>query len=50
MSDDRPAKEHIEKRMGHETYRDTRQWGKIALWLVLAVVACGLLLYLVVGG
>jgi hypothetical protein len=50
MSDDRPTQDWIEKRMGHKAYRDTREWGKIALWLVLAVVACALLLYLVVGG
>jgi len=46
----RSAQDHIEKRLGHEAYREPRQWGKIALWLVLAVAACGLLLYLVVGG
>ncbi len=50
MSDDRPTQDWIEKQMGHKAYRDTRAWGKIALWLVLIVVAFGLLLYLVVGG
>jgi len=50
MSNDRPTQDWIEKRMGHKAYRDTREWGKIALWLVLAVVACGVLLYLIVGG
>ena len=50
MGDDRPTQDWIEKRMGHEAYRETRSWGKIAIWLVLIVVACGVLLYLIVGG
>lgn len=50
MSNDRRTQDYIEKRMGHEAYREPRPWGKIALWLVLAVIACGVLLYLIVGG
>jgi hypothetical protein len=50
MSDDRPAKDWVEKRLGHEAYREPRAWGKIALWLVLGVFACGLVLYLAFGG
>jgi hypothetical protein len=50
MGDDRPTQDWLEKRMGHEAYRETRPWGKIAMWLVLSVVACALLLYLIVGG
>jgi hypothetical protein len=50
MADDPPTQEWIEKRMGHEAYGTVRAWGKIAIWLVLIVVACGLLLYFVVSG
>ena len=45
MNDDRP---YLEKRMGHKPYGHVRSWGKIAIWLVLIVVACGLVLYLAV--
>jgi hypothetical protein len=50
MGDDRPTQDWVEKRMGHEAYRETRSWGKIAILLVLGVFACALVLYLIVGG
>ena len=45
MDDDRP---HLEKQMGHEPYAKMPRLGKVAIWLVLIAVACGLLLYLAV--
>jgi hypothetical protein len=45
MDDDRP---YLAKRMGHKPYRDVPRLGKIAIWLVLIAVACGLVLYLAV--
>ena len=52
MNDDRrpPTQDWLEKRMGHEAYGEKRNWGAIAIGLVLIVVACGLILYLIVGG
>jgi hypothetical protein len=43
MNDDHP---YLEKRMGHKPYGQPRSWGKIAMWLVLIAIACGLILYL----
>ena len=45
MDDDRP---HLEKKMGHEPYGHVPSLGKIAIWLVLIAIACGLVLYLAV--
>jgi hypothetical protein len=52
MKDDqRPLTEDlVEKRMGHEAYGYMRSWGSIAIWLVLIVVVCGLVLYWIFGG
>jgi hypothetical protein len=44
------GKELLEKRMGHEAYGQMRNWGSIALWLVLLAAAFAFVLYLVVGG
>ena len=46
MDDDRPS--FIEKQMGHKSYVQKRNWGAIAIWLVVIVIACGVLLYLAV--
>ena len=45
MDDDHPL---LEKQIGHEPYRAVPRLGKIAIWLVLIAVACGLVLYLAV--
>jgi hypothetical protein len=45
MGDDRP---HLEKRLGHKPYGGVPRLGKIAIWLVLIAIACGLVLYLAV--
>jgi hypothetical protein len=45
MDDDHP---HLEKKMGHKPYGDVPRLAKIAIWLVLIAVACGLVLYLAV--
>jgi hypothetical protein len=45
MNDDHP---YLEKRLGHKPYGHVRSWGKIAIWLVLIAIACGLILYLAV--
>jgi len=45
MNDDHPF---LEKRMGHKAYGNLPTLGKIAIWLVLIVIACGLVLYLAV--
>ena len=45
MDDDHP---YLEKRWGHKPYKQLRSWGKIAMWLVLIAIACGLILYLAV--
>ena len=45
MDDDHPL---LEKRMVHKPYGDIPRLGKIAIWLVLIVIACGLALYLAV--
>ena len=45
MDDDHP---HLEKKMGHKPYGDVPRLAKIAIWLVLIAVACGLVLYLTV--
>ena len=52
MNDDRRplTQDWLEKRMGHEAYREKRSWGAIAIGLVLIVVVCGLILYLIVEG
>jgi hypothetical protein len=51
MNDDHPTtQDWLEKRMGHRAYAHMRDWRKIAIWLVLIVVACGLVLYWIVGG
>jgi hypothetical protein len=44
--DDPPRQGWIEKRMGHEAYARKRNWGLIAIGLVLFVAVCGLLLFL----
>jgi len=36
------------KKMGHKPYGDVPRLAKIAIWLVLIAVACGLVLYLAV--
>jgi len=46
MDDNRP---HLEKRLGHKPYGHVPRLGKIAIWLVLIAVVCGLILYLAVG-
>ena len=38
----------LEKQMGHKAYGHVPQLGKIAIWLVLIAIACGLVLYLAV--
>jgi hypothetical protein len=45
MDHDRP---YLEKRMGHKPYGHVPRLAKIALWLVLIAIACGLILYLAV--
>jgi hypothetical protein len=45
MDDDRPF---LEKKWGHKPYRGVPRLGKIAIWLVLIAIACGLILYLAV--
>jgi hypothetical protein len=45
MDDDRP---YLEKKLGHKPYGDVARLGKIAIWLVLIAIACGLVLYLAV--
>jgi len=40
----------LEKRMGHQAYGHMRNWGSIALWLVLIAVVCGLALFWIFGG
>jgi hypothetical protein len=45
MDDDHPF---LEKQMGHKPYARVPRLGKIAIWLVLIVIAFGLVLYLAV--
>ena len=45
MDDDRP---YLEKRLGHKPYKNVPSLGKIAIWLVLIAIACGLVVYLAV--
>ena len=45
MGEDHPF---LEKQMGHKTYGHVPRLGKIAIWLVLAAIACSLVLYLAV--
>ena len=45
MDDDRPF---LEKKWGHKPYGGVPRLGKIAIWLVLIAIACGLILYLAV--
>ena len=40
---------HLEKRLGHKPYGHVPRLGKIAIWLVLIALVCGLILYLAVG-
>jgi hypothetical protein len=46
MDDDHPF---LEKQMGHKPYGRVPRLGKIAFWLVLIVIAFGLVLYLAVS-
>jgi hypothetical protein len=46
VDDDRP---YLEKKMGHKPYGRVPRMGKIAIWLVLIAIACGLILYLAVS-
>jgi hypothetical protein len=52
MEDDRRplTQDWLEERMGHKAYGAKRNWGAIAIGLVLIVVVCGLVLYLIFGG
>ena len=53
MKDDhrRPlAQDWLEKQMGHKAYGHMRNWGLIAICLVLIVVVFCLVLYWIVGG
>jgi hypothetical protein len=45
MDDDHP---YLEKKMGHKPYGNVPRLGKIAIWLVVIAIACGLVLYLAV--
>ena len=45
MDDNHPF---LEKQMGHKPYGKVPRLGRIAIWLVLIAVGCGLLLYLAV--
>jgi hypothetical protein len=45
MDDDHPV---LEKQLGHKPYGRVPRLGKIAIWLVVTAIACGLLLYLAV--
>ena len=48
--DDRPlTQDWLEKQMGHKAYGHMRNWGSIALWLLLIVVVCGFILFWVFG-
>jgi len=47
MGDD-PLEKQIAHQMGHEPYARLPSFGRIAIWLVLIAIACGLLLYLAV--
>jgi hypothetical protein len=37
------------REMGHKPYGNVPRLGKIAIWLVLIAIACGLVLYLAVS-
>ncbi|MGA7489027.1 MAG: hypothetical protein WBW74_19055 [Xanthobacteraceae bacterium] len=52
MNDDRRplTEDWVEQRMGHKAYGHVRNWGAIAILLVLIVVVGGLILYWVFGG
>jgi hypothetical protein len=54
MKDDRRrpplAQDHLEKQMGHKLYGQKRNWGTIAILLVLSVVVGGLVLYWIFEG
>jgi hypothetical protein len=45
MDDDHP---YLEKQLGHKPYGHVPRLGRIAVWLVLIAIACGLVLYLAV--
>jgi hypothetical protein len=45
MDDDHP---YLEKKMGHKPYGNVPRLGKIAIWLVLIAIVCGLVLYFAV--
>ena len=47
--DDDPLEKQITHQMGHKPYAHMPSLGKIAIWLVLIAIACGLLLYLAVS-
>jgi hypothetical protein len=47
MGDD-PLEKQIAHQMGHKPYARLPSFGRIAIWLVLIAIACGLLLYLAV--
>ena len=44
------AEDLVEKQIGYKASRHMRNWGLIAIWLLLIVVVCGLVLYWIVGG
>jgi hypothetical protein len=46
MDNDHPF---LEKQLGHKPYGHVPRLGKIAFWLVLIVLACGLVLYFAVS-
>jgi hypothetical protein len=50
MNDDHHTQDwsFLERKMGHKAYKELRNWGKIAISLVLIAVACGLVLFLAV--
>ena len=45
MDDDHP---YLEKRLGHKSYGHLPRLGRIAIWLALIAIVCGLVLYLAV--
>jgi hypothetical protein len=45
MDDDHP---HLEKKLGHKPYGHVPRLGRIAIWLTLIAITCGLVLYLAV--
>jgi len=45
MDDNHP---HLATKLGHKPYGHVPRLAKIAIWLVLIAIACGLVLYLAV--